>query len=64
MAVNIGTFDRVARLIIGVTLLAFALDYLAPGSGWNWVGWIGVLPIVTGLIGNCPAYSALGWSTR
>jgi DUF2892 family protein len=64
MTVNMGTFDRVARLAVGVALLAFALGYLAPGTGWNWVGWFGFVPIITALLGNCPAYSVLGCSTR
>jgi sulfite exporter TauE/SafE len=59
-----GSFDRVARLIVGVVLIAFALGYLAPGTGWNWLGWIGVIPILTALLGSCPTYSLLGWSTR
>jgi len=64
MTVNMGMFDRVARVVVGVALLAFALDYLAPGTDWNWIGWIGVVPILTALLGNCPAYSVFGWSTR
>ena len=64
MTANVGTFDRIARLIVGVALIAFALGYLAPGTGWNWVGWIGVVPILTALFGNCPAYSLFGWSTQ
>jgi len=63
MSANVGTFDRVARLIVGVTFIAFALGYLAPGTGWNWVGWIGVVPILTAIFSNCPAYSLFGWST-
>ncbi len=64
MSVNVGMVDRIARIVIGVALIAFALGFIAPGSGWNWVGWIGVLPILTALIGNCPAYSVFGLSTR
>ncbi len=64
MTINMGSFDRIARLIFGVALLAFALGYLAPGTGWNWIGWIGIVPILTALLGNCPAYSIFGWSTR
>ncbi|MGE0062702.1 MAG: DUF2892 domain-containing protein [Xanthobacteraceae bacterium] len=37
---------------------------IASGTGWNWVGWIGVVPILTAFIGTCPAYSLFGWSTR
>ena len=43
MTVNVGSFDRLARLIVGAALIAFALGYIAPGTGWNWVGWIGVI---------------------
>ncbi len=63
MTVNVGTFDQIARVIVGVVLITFALGYLAPGTGWNWVGWIGVVPILTAL-GTCPAYSLFGWSTQ
>jgi len=64
MTVNVGMFDRAARLVVGIALLAFALGYLAPGTGWNWLGWIGIVPILTALLGNCPAYSLFGCSTR
>ena len=64
MSVNVGTVDRIARIAVGIALIAFALGYIAPSTGWNWVGWIGVLPILTALIGNCPAYSVFGVSTR
>lgn len=64
MTRNIGTIDRLLRVVVGAALIAFALGYIAPGTGWNWVGWIGVLPLLTALVGNCPAYSAIGCSTR
>ncbi len=64
MPVNVGMFDRLARIVVGAALIAFALGYLAPGTGWNWVGWIGVVPILTAFIGFCPAYSMLGCSTK
>jgi sulfite exporter TauE/SafE len=64
MSVNVGTLDRIARIVIGLVLIAFALGYIAPGTGWNWVGWIGLVPIVTALFGFCPAYRLFGMSTR
>lgn len=63
MTTNIGSIDRIFRILAGVALIAFALGYIAPGTGWNWLGWIGVVPILTALLGNCPAYSLLGVST-
>jgi hypothetical protein len=64
MSVNVGMVDRIARIAIGIALIGFALGYIAPGTGWNWLGWIGVVAIATALIGNCPAYSVFGVSTR
>jgi len=63
MAANVGNLDRILRIAAGLALLAFALGWLAPGTGWNWVGWIGLVPLLTGLVGSCPAYSLLGLST-
>jgi sulfite exporter TauE/SafE len=63
MTVNVGMLDRALRVIAGLALIAFALGYIAPGTGWNWLGWIGVVPILTALTGNCPAYSLLGVSS-
>lgn len=63
MTTNIGTIDRILRVIAGVALIAFALGYLFPATGWNWIGWIGVIPILTAVFGTCPAYTMLGMST-
>ena len=64
MTINVGTFDRIARIVVGVALIAFALGYIAPGTSWSWVGWIGVVPILTAVFSTCPAYTMLGISTR
>ena len=61
MTVNVGTIDRGVRLVVGLALLYFAL--LAQPNGYNWVGWIGIIPILTALVGNCPLYSLIGIST-
>ncbi len=63
MSTNVGMIDRIARIVLGIVLIAFAIPVGFPQTGWNWVGWIGVMPIATALIGNCPAYSMLGIST-
>lgn len=64
MTINVGTLDRIARIIVGAVLIVFALGYIAPGSSWSWVGWIGVVPILTAIFSTCPAYTLLGISTR
>lgn len=63
MTTNVGTIDRALRIIAGLALIAFALGYIMPGTGYNWLGWIGVVPILTALAGFCPAYTILGVST-
>jgi hypothetical protein len=63
MTANIGTIDRILRVIAGIALMAFAAGYIFPATGWNWLGWIGVVPVVTALFGTCPAYTLLGTST-
>jgi amino acid permease len=56
MQYNIGRTDRTVRVIAGIVLLAFALD----GHGW---GWLGIIPLVTGVFGICPLYSLIHVST-
>lgn len=63
MLKNVGSIDRVTRLVIGLVLIAYAIPLGFPSTGWNWVGWMGVVPIITAFIGSCPAYSVLGVST-
>jgi len=46
MRPNIGTIDRIGRVIVGLLLLAYALQLGFPATGWNSVGWIGVVPIL------------------
>ena len=60
---NVGMADRVARIVLGLALLAFALGYIFPATGFNWLGLIGVVPILTALIGWCPAYTLFGVTT-
>ena len=60
---NVGSIDRVARIIVGILLLAFAIPLGFPQTGWNWVGWIGIVPIATAVFGFCPAYALFGLSS-
>jgi len=57
MSKKIGSIDRIIRIVIGLVLIAYALQLGFPNTGWNWVGWIGVLPILTALVRVCPAYT-------
>jgi Protein of unknown function (DUF2892) len=61
MSTNVGVVDRILRVFAGLALIALALGYI-PGYQSNW-GWVGVIPLVTGLIGTCPVYSLLGLNT-
>ncbi|MGA9825857.1 MAG: DUF2892 domain-containing protein [Methylocystis sp.] len=63
MVTNVGTIDRALRIVIGLMLIAYALKLGLPSTGWNWVGWIGVVPLLTAFIGTCPLYGLLGVST-
>ena len=63
MSKNVGNIDRVIRIVIGVVLLAYALKLGFHDTGWNWVGWIGVVPILTVFFRVCPAYSIIGINT-
>jgi len=63
MSKNIGSVDRILRVIIGLALIAFAIPLGFPNVGWNWVGWIGVVPLLTAIVGTCPAYSMFGIKT-
>ena len=58
MKVNVGTVDRVLRVLVGLILITAA----ATGRIGVW-GWIGVLPLATGLFRFCPAYTLLGMNT-
>jgi hypothetical protein len=55
MKTNVGGIDRVLRIVLGLALIALTLT----GTIGAW-GWIGVLPLATGLLRTCPAYSLLG----
>ncbi len=55
MKANIGGIDRVLRIVVGLALIAWVV--FASGPIW---AWIGILPLATGLINFCPAYSIFG----
>jgi hypothetical protein len=55
---NVGGFDRIARILAGLVLLALTLT----GVIGVW-GWVGLVPLATGLMSSCPLYSVLGFNT-
>lgn len=55
---NVGGIDRVARILVGLTLIGLTLA----GQIGVW-GWIGILPLVTGAFGFCPPYALFGINT-
>lgn len=58
MTANVGGLDRMLRVVAGLVLIALA----ATGTVGAW-GYIGVVPLLTALVGYCPAYSLVGLNT-
>ncbi len=58
MTRNVGQIDRAVRIVLGLVLLGLAFT----GHYTPWT-WLGVVPLLTGLIGWCPPYSLLGINT-
>jgi hypothetical protein len=55
---NVGGTDRIVRIVLGGVLIGLA----AIGTV-GWWGWLGAVPLATGIVGWCPAYGMLGLST-
>jgi O-antigen ligase len=58
MTKNIGNIERIVRIVGGLVLIALT----ATGTVGVW-GWLGLVPLATGLVGWCPPYSLLGINT-
>ena len=58
LAKNEGIADRVGRIILGIILLCLA--FVGPKTAW---GYIGLMPLFTGIVGMCPLYRMFGLST-
>ncbi len=58
MKVNMGGIDRTLRIVVGLALIVMAVT----GTIGVW-GWIGVVPVLTAIVGYCPAYAPFGFST-
>lgn len=57
-ALNEGPTDRIIRVIVGLAVLS--LVFFGPKTWW---GLLGLVPLVTGIIGSCPLYSIVGTTT-
>ncbi len=55
---NEGNIDRILRVTLGAVLISMV--FFGPQTSW---GWVGLVPLLTGLVGSCPVYSILGLST-
>lgn len=58
MKINVGGADRILRIVVGLVLILLVLS----GQIGTW-GWIGVVPLATGLFRMCPLYTVLGMNT-
>jgi hypothetical protein len=54
-----GKLDRALRVIVGAALISIV--FVGPETPW---GWVGLLPLITGLVGYCPAYAPFGIDTQ
>jgi len=59
MNLNVGGIDKILRIVVGVALIGLTVTDVI--GVW---GWIGVVPLATGLINWCPLYLMIGFSTR
>ncbi len=57
MRCNVGTTDRVLRIVLGLVIIVAGLYFQ------SWWGLIGLIPLLTGVLRLCPLYSVLGLST-
>lgn len=60
---NCGGLDRLVRFYVGLAMIACALPWWAPQTGWNALGWLGLVPLLTALAGHCPLYRLAGRTT-
>jgi hypothetical protein len=55
---NVGTVDRTIRIVLGLALIAMV--FVGPKTPW---GWIGIVPLLTGVVSWCALYQVLGIRT-
>jgi hypothetical protein len=60
MKANVGSADRIVRILVGIALLTVLALVEGPA---RWFGLVGVVPLLTGFFGYCPLYAAFGFDT-
>lgn len=63
MTRNVGSLDKILRVVVGLSLIGFAFQNGTAIQGWHWLGLIGFVPLLTAIFGTCPAYSIFGISS-
>ena len=58
MQINEGAIDRFIRVIVGLVIVS--LVFIGPKTPW---AWLGLVPLLTGVVGFCPAYAIFGVNT-
>lgn len=61
---NEANWDRIARVVLGVVLIYVGFSDTLSGAFGTFVGILGFVPLVTGLVGWCPIYSVLKYRTN
>ena len=61
--VNEGSMDRLIRVIAGIALVVVGFTGIVPGVWGTLLGIVGLIPLLTGLLGFCPLYTLFGFST-
>jgi hypothetical protein len=64
MSVNEAVWDRVVRVVAGIVLLYLGWGGVVTGTWGTIFQWLGFLPLLTGIVGFCPAYTLLGFRTK
>ena len=63
MSVNVGTIDQYVRIVVGLGLVAYALQDGLSIQGWHWAGLIGLVLLATAVFRSCPLYTVFGYSS-
>ncbi|WP_114652066.1 DUF2892 domain-containing protein [Polynucleobacter necessarius] len=58
MKCNVGDIDRILRISVGIVLVVLAANGIV-----GWWGWLGLIPLATGIFRFCPAYPLLGMNS-